>query len=91
MTGTKWSGSGGDAGANVDRDQADKVAAMTQYGGATVRAGDLFGSQNIFTRALLTNLKRWIRLQVFLLFPFFSFLFFSLLKLNYYTILYYIR
>ena len=59
-------------GRNVNRDQADKAAAMTQHDGATVRAGDLFGSTNIFTRASLTNLKRRIGLQVFLLFLFFA-------------------
>ena len=45
---------------------------MTQHDGATVRAGDLFGSTNIFTRASLTNLRRRIGLQVFLLFFFFA-------------------
>ena len=76
-------------GRNVDRDQADKVTAMTQYAGATVRAGDLFGSKNIFTRASLTNLKRQIGLQVSL-FLFSSLLYFTIYWIIFYYIILYV-
>ena len=43
-------------------DQADLVSAMTQYAGAAVRAGNLFGSKNIFTKVI--NFKKTMGLQV---------------------------